>query len=657
MNVHGSGTPRASRSTDYAHENPGCDVVARDDTELVDSIVASSWHRCVNQYNFDRANHGGPEILTTNEFKRAADPLDLLMHVAKPEIERLMSQVGDMSYVIMLSDSNGVALDVRSSMPLDKGMRRAGVCAGAAWAEEHAGTNGIGTSIAHGTAVTIHRSQHFFLNYSNLSCIATPIFDSAGNVVAALDASSLIDLPREMQRFVLELLTTTARRVERRYFLERNRDRTILRIESGLVRGGDGDGIMLALDDNGCMIECNGGNGRDTRMLDRTRLLGRPLSAIMEIDWQDVGIDHKDTHVERIGIARLNDDERPCFASLTAPKRLAGARPAKAASAPRSKIQSLPKSSALDLETLAGRDLTMQEHAQTIRRLVDTRLPVLLQGETGTGKEEFAHAIHNVSARAAKPFVVIDCSSIPESLIESELFGYETGTFTGARREGRRGRIAEANGGTLFLDEIGDMPLALQTRLLRVLAQGEIMPLGGAKPVKVDFSLICATHQDLHLMVSEGKFRRDLYFRIAGIRLELPPLRKRTDKADVIEGALAIEAALMSLDAPPRLSPSTLALLASQPWPGNMRELRLAMRYALAVSGGGEITEERLPNWLDFDASDETDEAACEEPATPTLIEVLERNRWVISDAANELSVSRQTLYRWIKKQNLNRPK
>ena len=183
------------------------------------------------------------------------------------------------------------------------------------------------------------------------------------------------------------------------------------------------------------------------------------------------------------------------------------------------------------------------------------------------------------------------------------------------------------------------------------------MPLGGAKPVKVDFSLICATHQDLHLMVSEGKFRRDLYFRIAGIRLELPPLRKRTDKADVIAGALAIEAALMSLDAPPRLSPSTLALLASQPWPGNMRELRLAMRYALAVSGGGEITEERLPNWLDFDASDETDEAACEEPATPTLIEVLERNRWVISDAANELSVSRQTLYRWIKKQNLNRPK
>jgi transcriptional regulator of acetoin/glycerol metabolism len=321
------------------------------------------------------------------------------------------------------------------------------------------------------------------------------------------------------------------------------------------------------------------------------------------------------------------------------------------------KVGAFSRNSNLDLDALAGSDPKMREHVRTIKRLVDKRLPILLQGETGTGKEEFAHTIHDTGSRAAKQFVVIDCSSIPESLIESELFGYETGTFTGARREGRRGRISEANGGTLFLDEIGDMPLSLQTRLLRVLAQGEVVPLGAAKPLKVDFNLICASHQDLQRMVSEGKFRQDLYFRIAGVRLELPPLRERADKADVILGALAIEAQQMGLRAPPRLSPSAMRILLAQKWPGNMRELRLAVRYALACADTDEITDDRLPSWICLDVRDvSVEDATSDGSTTPDLIEVLQRHRWCISDAACELRVSRQTLYRWIKRQNLHRP-
>ncbi len=659
MSALGNGGPAASRSAEYVHEKAIYEVASRDDIDLVDDIVASSWKRCVQQYKFDRARHFGPEIVTTNELRRAADPLDLLIHVARPEIERLMGRIAALSYVVMLSDPNGIALDFLSSMPVDKGFRRVGVCAGAAWGEGHAGTNGIGTSIANRCAVSIHRSQHFFFSYSNLTCTAAPVFDSAGNVIAALDASSLIDLPREVQAFVLELVAATARRIERQYFLGQNRDRTILRIESGLLRAEEDNGIILALDDNGRALAYHGAHGRDVRLPDCTGFLGNPLADLMEINWQDLGFDQKDTHIERIGIARLKDSDRPCFVSLMAPKRLAGARLAKATSGLQTtKGRTLSPNGRLDLDALAGRDPAMREHAQTIKRLVDSKLPILLQGETGTGKEEFAHAIHMTSARSAKPFVVIDCSSIPESLIESELFGYETGTFTGARREGRRGRIAEANGGTLFLDEIGDMPLALQTRLLRVLAQGEIIPLGGGKPTKVDFNLICATHQHLPRMVSDGKFRQDLYYRIAGIRLELLPLRNRADKADVILGALEIEAAHMGLQTPPRLSPSTLSLLLAQQWPGNMRELRLAMRYALAVSdGSAEITEERLPGWLNLQVQDCAIELNGDEATPPTLVEVLERNRWCISDAACELRVSRQTLYRWIKQQNLSRPK
>lgn len=653
MNVFGKGKV-ADRSPEYAHTKRIFDEIARDESDVAEdmsSLIVSSWKRCVSEYKLDRGGHKGPEIVTSNELKRAVDPLDLLRHVARPEIERLMEQVGASGYVVMLADPNGIALDVLSAAAPDRALRRVGVCPGATWGEEQAGTNGIGTSIASRCAVTIHRSQHFFFNYSGLTCTAAPIFGSDGQVIASLDASSVADLPQEMQPLVRELVSATARRIERRYFLEKNRHRAIVRVEWGLDSPQDGRGFILALDDNGCAVEVQGGGGDHARAMDCGALIGNPLSAFMEIAWQDVGRSAKSPHVERIGIAHLKGSDRPCFASLIAPARSASWAPSRKPAA-----GAAAGTSKLDLDFLAGSDPVMREHVRTIRRLVDKSLPILLYGETGTGKEEFARGIHEVGARAAKPFVVIDCSSIPESLIESELFGYETGTFTGARREGRRGRIAEANGGTLFLDEIGDMPLPLQTRLLRVLAQGEVVPLGAAKPIKVDFNVICASHQDLPKMVCEGTFRQDLYYRIAGIRLELPALRERADKESVILGALAVEAQKMGLGVPPAISPEALRILLAQRWPGNMRELRLALRYALACSGGDEISEDRLPNWLNLEAGDNARSAAPDGPVAPNLVDVLERNRWCISDAACELRVSRQTLYRWIKKENLRRP-
>lgn len=622
------------------------------------AVVDSSWERCVSEYKLNRNRPKGPEIITEPEFKTAADPLDHLAHIARPELERLTARLAMAKYVVMLSDPNGVALDVLDGgRPPDKALRRVGVCAGALWGENHAGTNGIGTSLAARAPVTIHRSQHFFPTYAGLTCTATPIFDCQGDVLAALDVSSLADLPQEMQSFVLDLVLATARRIERRYFLERNQGRTILRIESGLIRAQEPHALLLALDDNGRTTEVYGSNGGFLGLPERGELIGTSFADVMQIDWQEIGHRHEDPYVERIGIARLKNSDRPWFASLMAPRKKArNGMKALGARTLLGSRKASPGLKKLNLDVLAGHDPLMLEHVGTIRKLVDMRLPILLQGETGTGKEEFARGIHETGARAAKSFVVIDCSSIPESLIESELFGYETGTFTGARREGRRGRIAEANGGTLFLDEIGDMPLPLQTRLLRVLAQGEVVPLGSAKPMKVDFNVICASHQDLPKMVADGRFRQDLYYRIAGIRLKLPPLRDRADKAEVIEGALTIEAAHMGLASPPELTDAALKILLAQRWPGNMRELRLAMRYALACTTGDKIEADRLPNWLNLDVRDNNDDVLPDDSNASDLVDVLQRNNWCISDAACELRVSRQTLYRWIKRQNLSRP-
>ncbi|KAB0630679.1 sigma-54-dependent Fis family transcriptional regulator, partial [Burkholderia latens] len=242
---------------------------------------------------------------------------------------------------------------------------------------------------------------------------------------------------------------------------------------------------------------------------------------------------------------------------------------------------------------LQSSDARVAQQAELALRVASKRLPILVLGETGAGKEVFARAIHDAGARRARPFVAVNCGALPEALIESELFGYAAGAFTGARKHGARGKIALADGGTLFLDEIGDMPLSLQTRLLRVLADGEVVPLGSDTPVRVDLDVICATHRDLARMVADGTFREDLYYRLSGATFELPPLRERADVRDVIAAVFAEEAQatghVLTLDA-------TLAeQLAAYPWPGNVRQLRNVLRYACAVCDAARVTRRDLP--------------------------------------------------------------
>ncbi len=205
-----------------------------------------------------------------------------------------------------------------------------------------------------------------------------------------------------------------------------------------------------------------------------------------------------------------------------------------------------------------------------------------MYGETGSGKEVFAKAMHRSSERAGRPFVALNCASIPETLIESELFGYKAGAFTGAARDGRRGKIFLANGGTLFLDEIGDMPVHLQARLLRALEEREVLPLGGDEPIKVDIRLISATHCNLTEKIKTGEFRPDLYYRLHGFALTLPPLRERGDRRELIRRVLAEEAE----GSPIEIDEAALDRLDRYSWPGNLRELRNVLRTVLALREG-----------------------------------------------------------------------
>ncbi|WP_150567680.1 sigma-54-dependent Fis family transcriptional regulator [Pandoraea morbifera] len=341
----------------------------------------------------------------------------------------------------------------------------------------------------------------------------------------------------------------------------------------------------------------------------------------------------------------------------------------------------------LAIDELSGTDARMRELLARGKRFVDRGIPVLILGETGTGKEFLARALHAYSERRAQAFVAINTASLPEHLVESELFGYQRGAFSGALPGGMKGKLQQADGGTLFLDEIGDMPYAMQTRLLRVLSEREVTPLGASHPVPVDVQLICATHQDLTSAVANGTFREDLYYRIAVGVLTLPTLREREDKAELIARMLCDEwPGLRADQALARVSPQALSCLLASAWPGNLRQMRAALRYACAVMSTSQLCVDDLPPDLvaasqarsaagtamasatrlrgdvdDSVASRETPGAmhrgqALEarranesEVERDRILQALAQHRWNISAAARTLGFCRASLYRKLK--------
>jgi len=263
------------------------------------------------------------------------------------------------------------------------------------------------------------------------------------------------------------------------------------------------------------------------------------------------------------------------------------------------------------LAQLRTGDTQMASVVDKVRRVLDRDIPVLILGETGTGKELLARAIHVDSARAKQPFVAVNCASIPDTLIEAELFGYEDGAFTGARRKGQVGKIVQANGGTLFLDEIGDMPVALQAHLLRVLQERQVTPLGSNKSITVDVSIICATHRNLREMIEAKQFREDLFYRLNGLAVRLPPLRERSDLMALVRRILDRQIEQEHPARPLQLSAEVVRLFERCQWPGNVRQLFNVLRTAAVMAASeATITREHL-------SDDFLDEVQAGSPAKP----------------------------------------
>tara|TARA_B100000674_G_scaffold188074_1_gene152997 strand:- start:614 stop:2347 length:1734 start_codon:yes stop_codon:yes gene_type:complete len=549
-----------------------------------DPEVVQSWLRCINDHSLDPEHKGEARIVTEAVLKEHQQEAEDLLTTARFGMEDLYRRVNSMGYVLLLTDDKGVTVDFIGDDKVDRQLKRAGLYIGSEWSEGNAGTCGVGACLSSGEPITIHQTDHFDMAHTPLSCTAAPIYRSNGKLMGVLDVSLLVSSSEKCsQALTLEVVKSCVRRIELANLMSARKKDWILRLNTAPeFLGVDADSAISIASDGSISGMTHGAH----RMIADTLganwksndgFIGKPFEDIFEFDFNDLPyMIGAQTPGEQALEMR---DGKVVFADVKAP------------SAPSKK--SKPEVLTNVLTGLHGGDPGMERLVHNAGRIVDKQISIILEGETGVGKEFIAKALH--AARKKKgPFVAINCAALPETLIESELFGYTPNSFTGAHTKGKKGLIEQANGGTLFLDEIGDMPLALQARLLRVLAERELLAVGATSPVPIDMRVISASHRSLLELVENGQFRQDLYYRLNGVVLQIPALRDRHDKDWVIRQI----SSLVSHYATLKFSKKAEEALRSYHWPGNIREMINVFELCMALSDGGTVELEELPEQI-----------------------------------------------------------
>ena len=628
----------------------------------LDKSIGDSWRRCVRDYSLDPVRVHSPAVISTGDLRDRQVQHEQLIQIASAEMDSLYEQISGSGYALLLTDASGVILCEKIDPTLKNLFRSAGLLVGADWSEVHEGTNGIGTCISLGGPVTVHRAEHFRARHIGLSCSGAPIHDPAGSLLAVLDAST-VDArdTRSSQAHTMALVNLAAQLIEKCIFLQHHQGATLVRFHArpelvNLLHDGS---LAIALD--GTIAATDATAARLLGARARDELIGRAFDEVFDTRIEDLLAPTpmarhalwplRDSHLGRRYFASVHTAASPLShaapASHTAPVTYA---PSARQPAPAARISNRSNRE-LTFEELGGGDPYMKGVARKAARVAHSTLPVLIQGPTGSGKECLARALHAASGRKPRAFIAVNCAALPETLIESELFGYSPGAFTGARKEGRKGKIVQSSGGTLFLDEIGDMPLHLQTRLLRVLEEQEVTPLGSETAIPLDLRLVCASNRDLQQMLARGEFREDLFYRLNGILLELPPLQARTDK-DVLIRRLLVEES----DYRGEIDGDAFELLTRYTWPGNFRELRNVIRSAVAICDGGRIRAEDLPATLYRTTPSPTPTAAgspLADAERTALLSAIRANHGNLCHTARQLGISRNSLYRKLKRHGI----
>jgi len=619
--------------------------------------VLRSWIRC-REIGLDPFSKNSPPTLPKGKLLSLLKNNRALIEISKPVVDMIEISVKGTGFIITLTEEHGYALVVRGDRDIMKMAKENYYLPGCLRTVEHAGTNAIGLCLTEGKPIQLTGAEHYKVQHHNWTCSSAPIYDSQRQLIGAITLSGRSS---SRHRHTLALITEAADTIqsqlrERDLIEEKNR----LNLMLTSIFNSISDGVISV--DN-CLNITNI-NSSAARMLDMDAesVIGRQLDKVVHPDDPLIRALKAKKYFTGIETNFLSPGGQKNYMCRVDPTRNASGEVLGTiiTMAEKRHMINIAKKlggnySKYEFKDIKGNSPAFQRQIELAKIAARTNSRILIIGESGTGKELFAQAIHSSSNRRKEPFVAISCAAIPRDLVESELFGYQGGAFTGARREGMVGKFEFAHKGTLFLDEINGLPLELQAKLLRVLQQNEIMRLGDTRCIPVDVRVIAASSTDLLTEVETSSFREDLYYRLNVVEIVIPPLRERIEDLELlIDHILTRQCQEMGIKRP-QISDEVFETMRAYHWPGNVRELENCIERMLLVSQGTTISAIHLPlRPQKKEARLENGVLTFHQGYKGMIEEALEQCGGNVSMAAKKLNIARSTFYRKMKEFGLS---
>ncbi|AOM05836.1 TPA: sigma-54-dependent Fis family transcriptional regulator [Bacillus cereus] len=596
------------------------------DSNRINQRISESWHRC-KQANVNPHMNKGQKVLSSNIFREQKKKSEIFLDIALPQIQNLRKTIDELQMMALLIDPDGYVLSLSGNKQTLKRAKHINFIEGVKWTEAAVGTNAIGTALEIEEAIMISGTEHYSVASHSWSCAAAPIHNDDGKLIGILDFSCPIEFSHP---YMLGMVTSIAHAIERECSIRVHQN------ELHLIHR-----FLDVIDSDEQIVICN---HRDV-IVSASKSVRERVTNWSRMKLEDLVHHGLETKLEI-----------PVYSN----ERMIGKCMYLKENKQMNTYSAFTFIKGITFPGVTGTSKAFQHTLEEIKLVSPTDVSVYVCGETGVGKEYVARAIHENSPRKDGPFIAVNCGSLPKELIESELFGYAEGAFTGARRQGYKGKFEQANGGTLFLDEIGEVPPEMQVALLRVLQERTITPIGSSKEVPVNIRIITATHKDLLRLVEEGKFRQDLYYRLHVYPLYVPSLIERKEDIPYFIQHFC-EQKNWNVVFPKSICNQFL----QHTWPGNIRELVNALERIYILSQGREIYEKQVAlliqtmmgnqQQLELQVENKTEHTLNfrEKIQRDSMIEALQKTNGNVSLAAKLLDVPRSTFYKRMQKYKL----
>lgn len=630
------------------------------DTNLVRPLIISSWERCraatVDEYDGRCYRLAEDDIFGSKES-------DILIEVATPLMESVYECIKGTGFMAALVNRNGFILKVIGDFQVIKRAEELNFAVGSDWREESVGTNAMGTCLASGMPVQVNGPEHFCQKHHPWTCSSAPIYGVSGAITGCLNVSGPWEKrhPHTMGMVIAKALAIQNLLLERQAKEELRLSRSRFTAVMNTVSEG-----ILSINSKGMLVGASP-SASDILGLAPEAMIGQKIESLLKGlgDFDEILRSSRGGNNGKHFVETPNGKLSCIVSSGTTGDTREQSEGAlvilKSENRTNTKFAKMGATkSEFCFDDIIGESKGLQSAKEMAMKISASDSTVLVLGESGTGKELFAQAIHNTGKRKYAPFVPVNCGGMPSTLIQSELFGYCSGAFTGARRGGQAGKFECANGGTIFLDEIGDMPEVLQANFLRVLEEGSVVRVGTSVQVPVDVRVITATNKNLQEMVKKGSFRKDLFYRVNVVMIELCPLRERIEDLQLLTDHFLDALSPELANRVKRIDDAALEIMMKYQWPGNVRELRNVIEHSIHITEGDTIKSGNLPKYL----LDEKIQSSTIPVRAGTLKDVeikaisqtIQDYEGNISKTAMALGINRNTLYDKMKKYNITNP-